>query len=323
MNTILSYNPLHSVDVIDEQENSFSLSNCMDTVSNDYQTLAKAIPGFNQRSGQEQIIRSCVQAVFNCDILVSQAGTGIGKTFSYLVGCMPFVRDQGKHLIVSTHTVALQTQLIEKDLPFVIKQLAPELKFEVAKGSSRYFCPKRALDLLSKTEMGADNSDIIPENGELFEQDTTHQNVTEQSMCLVKQIYQDFEQEKFSGDLDTLTDSIPTSVTSMVNRDHQRCPGQNRCPKGDVCPFYEQREKVKQADIVVTNHALLSQTMALGATILGDLADSIVVLDEAHHFADVMRDSNENKICQSNAELLVKQAKHLGQLSANILKNHP
>jgi ATP-dependent DNA helicase DinG len=323
MKHTLSNKPLHAVDVVHDQEHCLSLNECLDIVSTDYQTLAQAIPGFNQRSGQEQIIQSCAHAVFNRGVLVSQAGTGIGKTFSYLVGCMPFVREQGKHLIVSTHTVALQTQLMEKDLPFVISQLAPNLKFEVAKGSSRYFCPKRALDLLSKTEMGADNSDNSPENGELFEQDITHQNVTDQSMRLVKQIYQDFEQDKFSGDLDTLIDSTLISVTAMINRDHQRCPGQNRCPKGDVCPFYQQREKVKLADIVVTNHALLSQTITLGTTVLGDLADSIVVLDEAHHFADVMRDSNENKICQSDGEKLVKQAKHLGQLSANILKNHP
>ena len=306
-----------------QQNNSLSLNACMGMAANDYQILAQSITGFTQRKGQEQIIQSCVQTIFNGDALVSQAGTGIGKTFSYLVACMPFLRQQGKHLIVSTHTVALQTQLIEKDLPFVIKQLAPELKCEVAKGSSRYFCPKRALDLLSKTEIGDGQTDNSAKNGELFEPDKAHQHVTDQSMVLVKKIYQDFEQGKFNGDLDTLLYSTLEPVTTMINRDHERCPGQKRCPTGDSCPYYQQREKIKQADIVVTNHALLSQTAAHGATVLGDLSDSILVLDEAHHFADVMRDTHENKLSQSNGEQLVKQAKQLGKLSASILKHHP
>jgi ATP-dependent DNA helicase DinG len=306
-----------------EEKDALSLNDCMNIASHDYQLLAQSIIGFAKRSGQQQIIQSSVQAIFRGDALVSQAGTGIGKTFSYLVACMPFLREQGKHLIVSTHTVALQTQLIEKDLPFVVKLLAPELKFEVAKGSNRYFCPKRALDLLSKTEKTAEQDNTEGKNGELFDLDKAHQDVTEQSMLLVKQIYQDFEQGSFNGDIDTLMYANPEHVAYLVNRDYLRCPGQKRCPMSDNCPFYQQREKIKQADIVVTNHALLSQTALHGATVLGDLKDSILVLDEAHHFADVLRDSHENTLRQSNGEQLFKQAKQLGKLVANILKNHP
>jgi ATP-dependent DNA helicase DinG len=321
-NVISIFQPSSGIEE-NEQPQVLSLKDCLDIAEADYQILAQSIVGFKKREGQEQIIRSCVNAIFNNQVLLSQAGTGIGKTFSYLLGCLPYVREQSKHLIVSTHTVALQTQLIEKDLPFVINKLAPELKYEVAKGSGRYFCPKRALDLLSKIEVDTNSIDGKGENAELFALDTAHQNVSDQNMRLVKQIYQDFEQGKLSGDLDTLTYKTPHSVTAMINRDHQRCPGQNRCPKGDSCPFYQQREKIKQADIVITNHALLSQTAIVGATVLGDLTDAIVVLDEAHHFPEVMRDANENKIHQSSVEQLSKQAIQLAKVSAIILKNYP
>jgi ATP-dependent DNA helicase DinG len=286
--------------------NDVSTPTILDTVKRDYEILASTLPNFKRRIGQEIIMHSCAQSIMDNALLATQAGTGTGKTFAYLLGSLPFVRDQNQHLIISTNTIALQTQLIEKDIPFIIKHLAPKLKVEIAKGSSRYLCPVRMYKLLSTPEQKS----ILPEEGNAFATDESEPNASDTDIDTVKLILKDFNSGDFNGDLDSLEYINTAKMPSLIGRNHLSCPGRGACKKSDSCPYYAQRDRIADADIIITNHALLSQTVLTGSTVLcksGEtLENSIFIIDEAHQFPDVLRNANEGQLSTQQVKKWLK-----------------
>ena len=204
-----------------------------------YQTLSSVLPGFVVRNAQKQIIEHSINAISHQQILALQAETGVGKTLGYLLSALPYVNNGKKRLVISTNTVALQNQLMDKDLPLLIKHLNPALKVTVAKGSQRYYCPKRALALLSKTEQSTqDPLDLNVDDDLENEQQKNH---THHQMALINTIYQDFNDETFDGDLDSCRYPNIDSVSSSINRHPERCEKKRLCPFGGKCPYYRVR----------------------------------------------------------------------------------
>lgn len=275
-------------------ENAVSASLVQQQCADDYAKLGVVIPGFRARSGQQDIMRLCADTALEGTLLAVQAGTGVGKTFGYVLGCLPMLREADKRLVISTNTVALQSQLIDKDLPFLQTHLFPDLKVAVAKGSNRYLCPRR-LDTLSNSIAGkkTESADLLGEEGI---DNVNAKALSGHQVDMIKLIDQAFKDQGFDGDLDTLTFKGANSVLSLINRDPLSCPGASSCSKGSTCPFYIQSKKVKDAHIVVTNHAQLSQAGIRGVSMLsqskGHLDKSIIVVDEAHKLAEVYRDAH-------------------------------
>jgi ATP-dependent DNA helicase DinG len=286
--------------------NDVSTPTILDTVKRDYEILASTLPNFKRRIGQEIIMHSCAESIMDNALLATQAGTGTGKTFAYLLGSLPFVRDQNQHLIISTNTIALQTQLIEKDIPFIIKHLAPKLKVEIAKGGSRYLCPVRMYKLLSTPEQNS----ILPEEGNAFATNESEPSASDTDIDTVKLILKDFNSGDFNGDLDSLEYINTAKMPSLIGRNHLSCPGRGACKKSDSCPYYAQRDRIADADIIITNHALLSQTVLTGSTVLcksGEtLENSIFIIDEAHQFPDVLRNANEGQLSTQQVKKWLK-----------------
>jgi len=270
-----------------------------------YQTLSENLDGFVVRKEQETIINECIKSIFNNEVIIAQAGTGTGKTFAYTLAALPFVKERKIPLIISTHTVALQNQLIDKDIPFIVDVLAPELKFEIAKGSGRYFCPKRSKSFLRSQAKGIQKEleIIISKNEPQF---------TSGDIELARYISQDFANAEFCGDLDTLSYTNAEKIIPQINRDFKSCPGQRKCDFGLNCPFYEQKARVQLADIIITNHALLAHDSSndFGSfSMLSKVEKSMLVIDEAHHLSDVIKNANKAGITNKTITSIEKNAK--------------
>ncbi|MDN3651354.1 helicase C-terminal domain-containing protein [Thalassotalea ponticola] len=283
-----------------------------------YQSLVQAMPGFRVREQQEQIIECCGEAIRTHGIAAIQADTGVGKTLGYLLAALPFVTEQNKRLVVSTKTVALQTQLIEKDIPTVQANLASDIKVEIAKGVNRYYCPKRAHDLLAKTEKVSGNKTQKNLLDELIEEDELQANAGDDQIILVQKVYDAFADKSFSGDLDTCELPGITGIQNMLNRQSDRCPKVKNCDFGESCPYFKQREAIEKADIVIANHSLTSIAASNPHTVLGSLADDIIVFDEAHHVHDVYRDSLQSSFLPSEMESVRNKADKLRKLLSNL-----
>ena len=282
-----------------------------------YEDLSNKKLGFVSRNSQKDIIKACASANYHKQTLVAQAGTGIGKTMSYVLGALPLLSQKNTKLVISTYTVALQTQLEEKDLPELIAHLAPELTFEVAKGAGHYYCPVRATNALAST-MNVDTE----QNQDFFSDIDEQAQISSDEKRTINGLQNDFINNIFDGDLDKSVRPLNSKVISTVNRNVNHCPGNKKCNKSDVCPFYIQRKKVQLANIVITNHALLSRTTLGGHSTFSErgFGDNLLVIDEGHRFPSVLRDANEagfslgrfTKLLKKPAAMLKKTTKFVG-----------
>ncbi|MHA6798680.1 ATP-dependent DNA helicase [Bounagaea algeriensis] len=203
--------------------------------------------------------------------LAVQAGTGTGKSLAYLVPALRHAVRQGKTVVVSTSTIALQRQLIDRDLPRLAEALTGVLgrrpTFAILKGRRNYLCLNRIHG----------NAPAEPEEG-LFDPFA--------ASSLERQInrLQEWAQETETGDRDELVPGVSDRAWRQVSVTAKECLGAHRCPMGDECFAELARAATAQVDIVVTNHSLLAIDALDDRSILPE-AD-VVVVDEAHDLVD-------------------------------------
>lgn len=185
-----------------------------------YDALRQHIPGFKSRQGQEQLMNGVTESIASGELLACQAGTGVGKTFGYLLGAAPFLMAKRHKVIISTHTIALQTQLMEKDLPLFQQAVIPSLRFAIAKGSERYFCPQRAASLLRTDSEAKSQQPLELDEQELFSQNAL---LDHKLLADIQTVQTQFHSREFDGDLDTLTLDNPERLTSFIGRKANRC----------------------------------------------------------------------------------------------------
>ncbi|WP_346839124.1 ATP-dependent DNA helicase DinG [Microbulbifer sp. SAOS-129_SWC] len=212
-------------------------------------------------------------------ICVVEAGTGTGKTVAYLLAAIPLAQAQDKKLVVSTATVALQEQIVHKDLPEVARHSGLKFEFSLAKGRGRYLCLSKLDQLLSGlTDSGAgfslglyaDEQPQVDESGAKLYRDMADQLAT----------------GSWDGDRDNWPETIEVADWSRVTTDHRQCSGR-RCPHVTNCSFFRARERLGKTEVIVANHDLLLADLALGGgAILPPPEETIYVLDEAHHLPD-------------------------------------
>lgn len=222
--------------------------------------LAKQIEGYFPRAAQVEMAEAINQALEKKEHLVVEAGTGIGKTFAYLI---PTILS-GKKVIVSTGTKNLQDQLFHKDLPVIRQVLAVPFKAELLKGRSNYLCLYR----LNNT-MNANFGYRKKEAAELMK---------------IKR----WSGRTRSGDISEVTGVSETSLMwGEVTSNVDNCLGQD-CPSYSECFLVKARRKAQEAEVLVINHHLLCAEWSLRGGGFGELLPSVdvVVVDEAHHMAD-------------------------------------
>tara|TARA_R110001599_G_scaffold351822_1_gene584752 strand:+ start:79338 stop:81470 length:2133 start_codon:yes stop_codon:yes gene_type:complete len=211
-------------------------------------------------------------------VCVIEAGTGTGKTIAYAVAAIPVARALNKRLVVATATIALQEQFVNKDLPDIRRHSGLDFSFALAKGRRRYVCLSK-LDRVFGQGQGA--GDLLP----LYPEDMG-QPVTADALPVYTAMIDALGKGQWDGDRDNWPENIAEDVWYGVTTDHSQCSGR-RCPNIGQCSFFQARDALQSADIIVTNHDLTLSDLALGGgAILSAPEDSIYVFDEGHHLPD-------------------------------------
>ena len=238
--------------------------------------LATAVDalGGTQRPGQVQMAEAVAHAFATGEHLAVQAGTGTGKSLAYLVPAIARALTEETPVVVSTATIALQRQLVDRDLPRLVDALAAELprrpRFALLKGRRNYLC-------LNKVHNGAaDDTADVPQD-ELF---------TAPSSALGRDVARltKWASSTESGDRDELSPGVPERSWSQVSVSARECMGMARCPYGTDCFAEKARAEAGRADVVVTNHALLAIDAIAEAAVLPE--HHLLIVDEAHELTD-------------------------------------
>ncbi|WP_133407505.1 ATP-dependent DNA helicase DinG [Parashewanella tropica] len=274
-----------------------------------YKDIAAALPNFVSRREQNYMVAEISKTLAgeydkHRRIVVVEAGTGIGKSLSYLLGTIPLALEQKKKVIIATATVALQEQLLHKDIPFFHQQAELGFKFGLVKGRQRYVC-------LSKLEMmiGTDSGGQV----------AMWQTKPDQTQIkLLEQLLKDFHEGKWNGEIDTLKRPIPDHLWQQISSDKHSCHRMQ--PNHRLCPFHSARDEMDTWDVLIVNHSLLFADLELGGgVILPDPEDSYYVIDEAHHLPTVARDfSSAQSTVKATADWLEKLMKTVSKLQNQI-----
>jgi ATP-dependent DNA helicase DinG len=240
--------------------------------------LATAVTalGGSERSGQVQMATAVADAFETGQHLAVQAGTGTGKSLAYLVPAIVRAVSDDTPVVVSTATIALQRQLVDRDLPQLVNALTDALprapRFALLKGRQNYLC-------LNKIHNGAAPSSAEDEPpDELFEP----QALT--ALGRDVQRVTTWASTTESGDRDDLKPGVADRSWSQVSVSARECLGMARCPFGTECFAERARAKAGRADVVVTNHALLAIDAVADSAVLPE--HQLLVVDEAHDLVD-------------------------------------
>lgn len=210
---------------------------------------------------------------------VVEAGTGTGKTLAYLIAAIPVARALGKTLVVSTATVALQDQIVNKDLPDLRKHTDLKFNWTLAKGRGRYLCMSRLEARLH--EDGVGDSETMPLfllDGPADEEPGTQ--------AFFEDMLARYGSREWDGDRDHWPTQIPDETWRQVTTDHRQCTNRH-CSYFDSCAFFDARKGLEDADVVVANHDLVLADLALGGgAILPEPENALFIFDEAHHLPD-------------------------------------
>jgi ATP-dependent DNA helicase DinG len=231
--------------------------------------------GGSERSGQIEMAAAVARAFDTGEHLAVQAGTGTGKSLAYLVPAIARAVDTDEPVVVSTATIALQRQLVDRDLPRLADSLADTLprapQFALLKGRGNYLC-------LNKIHNGSVTEPDDRPQEELFEPMAATALGRDVQRLIAWSSTTD------TGDRDELTPGVPERSWSQVSVSARECIGVARCPFGTDCFAEKARDKAGHADVVVTNHALLAIDAMTDAAVLPE--HELLVVDEAHELVD-------------------------------------
>ncbi|MCK6489830.1 MAG: ATP-dependent DNA helicase, partial [Planctomycetes bacterium] len=229
--------------------------------------LARELPGYETRPQQLAMAETVARAIAERTHAIVEAPTGVGKSFAYLVPLALHALASGEKVVISTGTIALQEQLIGKDIPLLQKVL-PELKAVLVKGRQNYLS-RRRLAAASDGQQA------------LFE--------TRDEAQVLRDIAA-WAGTTAVGDLGDLGWDPPPAVWRLVQSDCHNCLGR-RCPTHGDCFFYAARKQMEDAHLLVVNHHLYFSDLSLRDEHAGILpAHQVVVFDEAHSLEDVATD---------------------------------
>src|SRR6516225_8317915 len=222
--------------------------------------IAKRLGNYEERPQQLQMAEAVADAIAGRHHLMVEAGTGVGKSFAYLVPAIQAAQaDRERRVVVSTHTIGLQEQLIRKDLPF-LRDVLPEIRAVLVKGRGNYVslrrlrvAQQRAVSLLAEPSA----VDQLTQIGRWSRQTT-------------------------DGSRSDLSFAPAPAVWDLVESDSGNCLGR-KCSDYDRCFYYKARRAMYGAQLLVVNHALFFSDLALRRTGAGLLPEyRVVIFDEAH-----------------------------------------
>ena len=259
--------------------------------------VVQSTEGLRGRAGQRGMAEAVAQAFSQAQlgkveaedadparaIAVIQAGTGVGKSLAYSVPAIAIALARGTRVLISTATVALQEQLVHKDLPQLAARMAQPFAFALAKGRGRYACKLKLERLASGAS--AEDDDAIPDDLLAAEAAEQRQGRHAQHQAEARmQFYASMADALATGQWDGDRDQLPTppepEMWGPVAAEASSCTGKY-CPLFSQCTYFERRKAQVAAQVIVANHDLLLSS--IGARLLPELDNCLLVIDEAHH----------------------------------------
>lgn len=240
--------------------------------------LKEGMNGFHARASQNKMIAEISKTLTgqyqnSNKILCVEAPTGTGKTFAYLLSAIPIAKHNKKTLIVSSANVALQEQLLLKDLPEAQQYCALDFEYTLAKGRSRYVCIRNLINLAQDNT--SDN--LLFDANLLFDEPPSQHQLN-----TLSSLYDDYSAKKWNGEIDDLNQTPEYALWQKIACNRFTCTAKN-CEFYQDCAFFKARKKITHADVIIANHDLVLADLSTGNTVLPDVEDSIFIFDEAHH----------------------------------------
>ncbi|MBX3038140.1 MAG: DEAD/DEAH box helicase family protein [Anaerolineales bacterium] len=247
---------------------------------------------YEHRAEQVEMLKAVANALSHGGHLMVEAGTGVGKSFAYLVPAALFAVQNNTRVVVSTNTINLQDQLIKKDIPDLQAALNLDVRAAVLKGRVNYLCPRR-LDFLRKS--GPSNANEM--------------------RVLAKIIV--WQLENTSGDRNdlNLTGPVEREIWSRMSAEDDNCTTESCLGRmGGACPFYRAKQAAQNSHLLIVNHALLLSDVSTGSKVLPEY--DYVIVDEAHHMESAVTNALSFRLTQQDLERMLKE---LGGSSAGLL----
>jgi len=231
----------------------------------DHGIIPKTLKNYEYRQEQTELVEATVNAMNENKHLIAEAGTGIGKSLSYLVPALIWLKENKTRIVISTNTINLQEQIILKDIPAIIETIAPNIKYSLVKGRHNYVCIKKVKDNIKEYEGRFDS----PELFKFFE------NIDE------------WTQGTKDGTISDLGYKPSQDFWEMVNCDNDTCT-KRKCAYLEDCFFYKMKKEINASQLLIVNHHILCADLALHAETGGRYSllptYSKVIIDEAHNF---------------------------------------
>ncbi|GGO18710.1 ATP-dependent DNA helicase DinG [Microbispora rosea subsp. aerata] len=259
-------------------------------------TAAVTALGGVERPGQVKMAQAVRDAIESEEHLAVQAGTGTGKSLAYLVPAIRHAARSGEAVVVSTATIALQRQLVDRDLPRLADALEGLLphrpEFAILKGRRNYLCRHKMA-----AGMPEDEDDQLFDPREISATGRMVQRI------------QEWANETETGDRDEIVPGVSDQAWRQFSVTARECLGAQRCPSGADCFAELARERAGQADVVVTNHALLAIDAMEDFAVLPE--HDVVVVDEAHELVDRVTSVVTGELSESTVGLAVRRVGRL------------
>lgn len=300
--------------------------------------------GGTTRSNQVKMARAVAAAFAANRHLAVQAGTGTGKSLAYLVPAIAQALETDEPVIVSTATIALQRQLVERDLPRLVASLKPLLSrtptFAILKGRSNYLCKSKAFSTVaepplpepSNPQSAASNPESVgrASSGDYGETEVTAEsrgsaenadgewasegaliNQAELSQTAAEVLrLRKWGKKTTTGDRDSLDRGVSNQAWRQVSVTSRECVGAISCPYGEDCFAEQARRQASDVDVVVTNHALLAIDALSDALVLP--SHDFVVVDEAHELDARITSVATEELNPTGITMTARRARKLG-----------
>lgn len=244
--------------------------------------FSRQFPNFEYRPQQVDMLRAVSEALSDGRHLLVEASTGVGKSFAYVIPAAVWAIKNNTRVVISTNTINLQDQLINKDIPSVREALNLPLQAAVLKGRSNYLCPRRLEALRRKG----------PENGEEL-------RVIAKVLVWLRQTS--------SGDRSeiNLNGPVEREIWSRFSAEDEGCTSDTCVQRtGGACPFYQARQAAQNAHLLIVNHALLLADVATGNRVLPEF--DYLIVDEAHHLEEATTNALGFRVNQYEIDRLLR-----------------
>jgi ATP-dependent DNA helicase DinG len=247
---------------------------------------------YEQRPQQVDMLKAVTNALSNGNHLIVEAGTGVGKSFAYLVPAAMFAVQNNTRVVVSTNTINLQDQLIKKDIPDLKAALNLDVRAAVMKGRSNYLCPRKLEYMRSHGPTNANEMRV-----------------------LAKIIVWGLDNN--SGDRNelNLTGPIEREVWMRLSAEDDNCTTETCLGRmSGTCAFHRAKQAAQGAHLLIVNHALLLSDVSTGSKVLPEY--DYVIIDEAHHMESAVTSALSFRMTQNDLDRMLKE---LGGSSAGLL----